>query len=295
MKFKDFLTKLKKDGKITQEKFDAAIESAPDWDFDNEAIEAFEAAFLTIDRAITDKSVNTRIRREALDGIDRDIHEFVDTGLRDFVHPDKIDLIKKNNNTYEKIKALSGLVSEAIKKNKAAPVTDEETKKELKKHKDTVQELMEKIESMNEESSKKEKHWQKEAEEKINGFRLDTELEKLANSIKFGKAFSDDKIRRDITKVKLNDIRNSNSLSLVEKDGQTVIQVMDKEGKPRFNGNSAVTINQLLEEEFKPYIKANNAGDDDEGEGQSQSQVTKRFKVPDVKPNIRQGSRTTVS
>ncbi|HEY9488386.1 MAG TPA: hypothetical protein VIQ51_08640, partial [Chryseosolibacter sp.] len=69
------------------------------------------------------------------------------------------------------------------------------------------------------------------------------------------------------------------------------------EGKPLFKegSNTAVTINQLLEDEFKPYIKANNTGDDDDEEGDdSGGQATKRFKVDDQNKKIRQGSRTTV-
>lgn len=296
MIFKDFLTKLKKDGKITEAEFDTAIESAPEWEFPDKAVQAFEASFLTIDRAATDKSVHSKLKREFLDPLDNDFKKILT--VIDGVDKFKSSEIDKLSSTYEKSAAITAYLPDLLNKIKATPATDEETKKELKKAKDTVQELMGKIETINNETLTKEKHWQKEAEQKINSFRLDIELEKRANSFKFGKAFEDESIRKDITKAKLDKIRSSFPLSLVENDGQTDIQVLDKEGKPRFyeGSNTPVTINKLLEDEFKPYIKASNVGDDDDDSDgdDSQSQETKRFKVSDTKNQPRQGARTTV-
>lgn len=294
MKGKDFFTKLKKDGKITAPEFDALIEATPEFEMPDAGIDAFETAFLTIERAATDKAVNTRIRREALDAIDRDLHEMVDVDLKDYVNPDKRESLKKNQNTYEKIKSLSSIVTEVLKKSKSGQPTDEDTKKKIKVLEETNQDLLSRIEKANNEIAEKEKFYEKQSEEKINSYRKDSELEKLAKSIKLASEF--EKARDHITKSILGEIKATNNLALAETDGQTTIQVLDKEGKPRFNGNSAVTINQLLEEGFKPFIKQNNAGDggDQGGEGGHSGQETNRFKVPDGKPQIRQGVRTTV-
>lgn len=296
MKLKEFLSKLKKDGKITAADFDSVIETAPEFDFPDKAIEAFETSFLTIDRAASDKQVHAKLRRDFLDPVDANMKEiltFID-GIDHF----KASEIDKLQSTYEKQKAIHAAIPELFEKIKKTPVTDEDTKKKLKTVEESNQELLARIEKMNNEFSNKEKTIQTEYQKKISDFQLNIELEKLANSIKFGKAYSDETIRKDITKAKLDKLRATNSLQLVDKDGQTFIQVTDKEGKPLFkeNSNTAVTINQLLEEEFKPYIKRNNAGDgeDDDGDEGSQGQDTNRFRVPDGKPQIRQGVRTTV-
>jgi hypothetical protein len=293
MKSKDFFTKLKTDGKIQAQEFASLIETTPDYEINDKAIEAFEASFLTPDRAATDKSVHSKLKREFLDPLDNDFKKILT--VIDGVDKFKASEIDKIGSTYEKSAAITAYLPQLLEKIKSTPSGDEETKKELKKHKDTVQELMAKIETINTESATREKHWQKESEEKINGFKLNMELEKLANSYKFGKAYSDDTVRKDITKVKLDNLRASYPLALVEKDGQTTIQVLDKEGKPRFkdNSNTAVTINQLLDDAFKPYIKTNNAGDDDD-EQEQQTQETKRFKVTDTQTKARLGTRTTV-
>lgn len=292
MKLKDFFTKLKTDGKITQAEFLTAIETLPEFEFPDKAVEAFEASFLTPDRAATDKSVHTKLKREILDPVDAELKPiiaFIDT--LDRFQSSEID---KMGSTYDKIKAIQKAFPSLIEKVKKAP-DDEETKKKLKTFEETNQELLQRIEKMNKEYSEKEKFFETEADKKINGFRKRTELEKLANSYKFGKAYEEETARKKITKVTLDDLEVKHNLQFIDKDGQAIIQVLDKEGKPLFNGNSAVTINQLLEEEFKPFIKANNSGDDDNDEGvKSDSRDTKRFKVQDGKTEVRQGRRTTV-
>lgn len=297
MKFKDFLTKLKTDGKITEAEFDTAIESAPDWEFPDKAVQAFEASFLTIDRAATDKSVHSKLKREFLDPLDNDMKKILTVidGFDKF----KSSEIDKMTSTYEKSAAITAYLPDLLNKIKATPATDEETKKELSKSKELIQELMGKIEMINNETTEKEQHWKKEAEEKIKNFRIESELEKLVNSYKFGKAYDTPDVRSALTKSKLGELKQVHRLDLAEKDGQANIMVLDQDGKPRFNGNSAVTINQLLEDAFKPFIKANNAGDDDDDDSQDSSQSgggqsqVKKFSVND-QTTRRQGARTTV-
>lgn len=299
MKFKDFLTKLKADGKITQPEFLTAIETAPEWEFPDKAVEAFESTFLTLDRATTDKSVHTKIKREVLDSVDRDLHELVDFNLKDYVQfqDKRLDAFRKENNTHEKVKILAALLDDGFKRVKV-PATDDDTKKKLKEKEDAVSELMARIEKMNNEYSVKEKSFQTDYDKKISEYKLINELEKLANGFKFGKAYTDETIRKDITKGKLDLLRATNKLEYVEKDGQPTIQVLNEEGKPRFmeNSNTPVTVNKLLEDAFKIYIKANNTGDDDDDSSSQSSQETKRFRPSDDKnTKHRQGTRTTVS
>jgi hypothetical protein len=296
MKSKEFFAKLKSDGKISKTEYDTFLETVPEFEIpDKGVVDVFEESFLTPDRAAVDKRVHSKLKREFLDPLDNDQKKIL--ALIDQHDKFKSSEIDKMQSTYDKSAAITAYLPELLTKIKGTPVTDEDTKKELAKQKETVQELLGKIEGINKENSTKEKHWEKQSEEKINSFRMNMELEKLANSFKFGKAFQDDAVRKDITKVKLDKLLASHKLQLVEKDGQISISVLDGEGKPRFNGNSAVTINQLLEEEFKPYIKASNVNDEDDSDNtdNSKDQATKRFKVSDDKQtNFRQGARTTV-
>lgn len=288
MKYKDFLTKLKENGKINQAEFLAAIESAPDAEFPDKAFEAFENSFLTLDRATSHPEVNTKLRAELLDPVDRDIHKLLEFDLKDYFDHTKINELKGEKSTYKKLSALGPALADVIKKVKAAPATDEETKKKLAASEATIQELLGKIESINSEYSTKEKNIQSEFEKKLHDYKLDGELQKMANSFKFADKYSEEELR-DLTKIQLDKIKGEHSLSLVETDGHRAINVLDKDGKPKFNGNSAVTINNLLEESLKRYLKVNNV-DDKRKDGQE----THRFKVDDNNPTRRQGSRTTV-
>jgi hypothetical protein len=72
MKLKDFFTKLKADGKINQAEFVSFVDTVPEFEIPDKAVEAFESSFLTIDRAATDKSVHSKLKREILDPVDQE-------------------------------------------------------------------------------------------------------------------------------------------------------------------------------------------------------------------------------
>lgn len=289
MKYKEFLTKLKENGNITQAEFLAAIEAAPDAEFPDKAFEAFESVFMTLDRAAAHPDVNKKLRAELMDPADRDIHKILDFDLKEYFDHTKVSEIKGEKSTYKKLAMLGPALLDIVKKQKAAPATDEETKKKLKEKEDAVQELLGKIETINTEYATKEKTLQSEFDKKLHDYKLDGELEKMSNSFTLAEAY--ETTRPAITKVILADIKSKHSLSLGEKDGQSVVQVLEKDGKPKFNGNTPVTVNQLLEEAWTPFVKKNNS---DEG-GKGGSRETQRFKVDENNNQTRrQGSRTTV-
>lgn len=288
MKYKDFLTKLKDNGKISHAKFLEAIDKAPDAEFPDEAFEAFEGSFLTVDRAAAHPEVNTKLRAELLDPVDRDIAKILDHDLKDYFDHAKISELKGEKSTYKKVGALGPALLDVIKKVKSTAPADDDTKKKLKTLEETKDELLKKIEQMNSEYATKEKTIQTEYEKKLHDYKLDGELEKMSNGFIFAEGF--EKIRPTITKSILADLKSKHSLTLGEKDGQAVIQVLEKDGKPKFNGNTPVTANQLLEDAFKDVIKKNNSGDS----GKDKPEDTQRFKVDQPNNTFRQGTRTTV-
>lgn len=288
MKLKDFFSKIKDNGKINDPEFLKFLESAPDAEFPDKAFEAFENSFLTVDRAAAHPEVNTKLRAELLDPVDRDIAKIIEHDLKDYLDHSKASEIKNEKSTYKKVGALGPVLLDVIKKVKSTAPADDDTKKKLKTLEETKDELLKKIEQMNSEYATKEKTIQSEYEKKFHDYRLDGELEKLSNSFTLAEAYEE--TRPAITKVILADLKSKHSLSLGENNGQPVIQVLEKDGKPKFNGNSVVTVNQLLEESWKPFIKKN-AG---EG-GKDKPQDTQRFPVNNDQPKtFRQGTRTTV-
>lgn len=294
MKYKDFLTKLKENGKINQAEFLTAIESAPDAEFPDKAFEAFEENFMTLERASTHPSVNNKLRAELLDPIDNNIKKTYDTILKDHVDPAHVHAINSEKNTYKKFEALMSMLPKAFDKLRTNPGTDEETKKKLQTLEDSRKELLERIEKMNNEFSEKEKTISKDYETKLSDYKLNGELEKLSNSYKFAEGF--EATRPALTKTLLAELRAKHSLSLGDKDGQPEILVTDKDGKPKFqnNSNTQVTIQSLLDEAFTPFVKKNNSSSQEEGQGQQRQDTSQRFQVDQNKNTPRQGVRTTV-
>lgn len=284
MKTKDFFKKLKEQGKINNAEFDTFIESIPDFEMPDTVIPVFEDSFLTKERALTHKDVAGKLRRETLDPIDNDIKE-----LMKYLPAEVVLDIEKEESTYKKLAAIKKGVPEAIQKAGKNPV-DEDVKKKLHEKESVIQDLMGKIEKINTDYTNKEKNIASEWEGKFKNYRLDSELEKLANSFTFADAYKDS--RPALTKALLGEIKSKNKLDLVEKDGGIDLVVLDETGAPRFNGNSPVTISSLLEEPFKPFLKVNN---NDQQQNGKTNQATQSYKVEGQQnPAIRRGANTSV-
>lgn len=287
MKFKDYFSKLKEQGKIDNAEYLKFLETVPDAELPDDIFKILEDTFITPERAITHPAVDKAMRHNLLNPVDQDISE-----LLKHLPADLVMDIEKEKSTYKKMGLIKQAIPTALQK-AGAPPNDAEAKKKLEEQKAIIQELTAKFEKANGEWSKKEKDIAGEWEKKFNDYKLDSELEKFANSYTFADAYKD--TRPAVTKALLSEIKAKHHLELATKDGQTSIQVMElgEDGKPRgpkFNGNTPVTIQSLLEEPFKPFLKQNNA---DTGSG-VKPQATQSYKVETQNPSIRRGANTSV-
>lgn len=263
-KSKEFFSLLKEQGKIANPKFDELIEKMPDFEIDAEAVKAFEEVFMTPERAATHPEVNRKIRREVLSPIDRDFEKIISaiSGI-DKPTAEKLEGLKRDGqspDTYKRTDMLANTLGELFNKVKVAPAGgDEELKKELEEKKKFIDNLTTKFTTFEKESNEQKKAIQKEFEEKLHDFKLDSELEKMSGKFTLAEAY--EKNRDAIHKVILSELKSTNRLRLGTKDGQTAVNVLDENGEPRFNGNSPIQINQLLEEKFKPFLKQSNVDD----------------------------------
>lgn len=298
MKSKEFFSLLKDQGKINNPKFDELIEKAPDFEVDQEAVTAFESVFMTPVRAASHPEVVKTVRYQALMPINRDFEKIISAiGEYDKDTATQLQALvrdvggNKEGDTYRRMETLSNSLGEVLKKIKAAPAGgDEELKKELDKSKQMIKDFTDKF--TNAEKTYKEQLTQKEQEfnKQLHEYKLDGELEKLSGTFTLAEAY--EKTRKDISEVILTSLKKSNSLKLDQKDGQTVIQVLDEQGAPKFNGNTPVTINSLLEEKYKPFLKQSNATDTTQQSSQSN---TRTITVNGKNPAVRRGANTTVS
>jgi hypothetical protein len=283
-KYKDFFSKLKDQGKINSPEFEEYLKTVPDAEIPDAVVKAIEDNFMTMERATAHKDVHGKIKREVLDPVDNDLKLLVEQ-LKEYIDPSIEHTLNTEGNTYNKLRAITKLIPESLKKAKGSPVTDEETKKKLVEYEKTVQELTDKFGTAEKEYKNNLKHTETEWENKFHDFRLNTELQSLGNKFTLAEAFEE--IRPNITEVIMSKIRSSNSLKLGEKDGRPVIHVNDENGKPKFNGNTPVTVDTLLEEAFKPYLKKS------ESEARRENPKTTTT-VKAETPTIRRGAPTAI-
>lgn len=264
-KSKEFFSSLKENGKINHPKFDELIEKVPDFEIDTEAHKAFEDSFMTPVRAASHPDVIRTVRYQALMPINRDFDKIISVIAEyDKTTAERLESLKrevggeKEGDTYRRMEMLSGSLGELFKKIKVAPAGgDEELKKELKKKDATIQEWADKVTDAEKKYQAELLKEKNQFEIKLHDFKLDSELEKLSGTFTFAEAY--DKVRKDLVTPLLSSLKTSHNLKLDTKDGQTVIRVLDERGEPRFDGNKQVTINQLLEEKVKPFLKQSNA------------------------------------
>lgn len=285
MKSKDFFQQLFRQGNISDEKATKFIDSFPDVEIPDEFVKAHESSFMTLDRAAAHKDIHGRIKREVLDPVDNDMTEFYDLIKEYGADPNLENIIKSESNTYNKLKAFKKALPEVLKKAKGTPATDDDTKKKLTEYEKAVNELGEKLTNSEKEHKKQLSDEAKSWETKLNDYKLNSELEKLTNKYTLAEAFEE--TRPAITEVTLAKLRGSNHLKLGEKDGRTEIVVIDENGVPKFNGNNKVTIDSLLDEAYKPFLKKS------EGQHQETRKTTATVTKPN-NPTIRTGIPTTV-
>jgi hypothetical protein len=285
-KLKDFYTKLKEQGKISNPDFDAFITALPEVDVPDSVVKSFEDSFFTLERAAAHKDIHGKIKREVLDPVDNELADLFNQ-LDGHLDPLLKAELKESGNSYAKLKSLKKLVPEIIEKVKGKPDTDEATKNKLLTYEKTVQELTEKFTKAEKTYNDQLTAQKAESEKQFHDFRLDTELQNLGNKFTLAEAYEQN--RDAITKVLMSDIRSSNDLRLGEKDGRPEILVYDKEsGKPKFNGNTPVAITSLLEEKYKPFLKQSG------GSTGSQDRQHQQQSPNPPKPGVRTGARTTV-
>lgn len=273
MKYKEYFSKLGELGKIDNEDYKKFLETVPDGEMPDAVFPMIDSKFLTVERAMTHKDVVKNIKAGVLDVVDKDIKV-----IMKYLPADKVLDIEREENTFKKLEMVRDALPEAFTKAAKAP-NDEEAKKKLHEAQENMHALTEKFNKLNESHKQDVEKVKQQSQEELKIYKLNSELEKRANSYTFADVFKD--ARPKLTKAILSEIKAKNKLDLIEKDGEYSIPVLDDSGAPRFlnDGNTPVTINSLLDAELKPYLKVNNT---DEGNGQQQRE-TKSFRVEDGK------------
>lgn len=261
MKLKAYFTKLKTQSKIENEEFNKFIDGLKDdEEIPDLAVNLLEENFLTRERAGADKEVIKKIRAEALNAVDTQIKDI----LPMLTSADR-ENIEKEANSYKKLELIKGALDSAIK---AAKNDNPDASEQLKEAKKFNHELMEKFNNFKAEKENQEKKLREEFTEEKKGMKLDWTLDKKFADYEFGDEYKP--IKATIIEGIVNTIKKSHVLQLDESGNVEVLDPSTKQ--PKFNGNDQVTIDSLLAEPLKAFLKKNNKGDENNGQQRQNGQ-----------------------
>lgn len=260
MKAKDFLKKTTDQGKINNEDFNKVLETFPDVEIPDVWVNLFNENFLTRERAEADPKISQKIKAETLNAVDAKIAKLlplVDTKDR--------EEIEKEPSSYRKIELLEKAIPNLVTKAKGENPNVDEKVRQLEKN---VQEFADKVTAVTREKDEQIKSVQRQHEEEKANLKLDWTLDKKLADYTLADEFIP--IKGAIIKNIVDTVKASNTLQLDEK-GQIVVVEIDsttKVAKPKFNGNDPVTIDSLLSEPLKNFLKKNNAKEEKKKEGE---------------------------
>lgn len=270
MKIKAFIEKLNRQGKIKNDDLDKILETLPETDLPDVWVNLVEENFLTRERASSDFEIIKKIKAESLNGVDEKFKAILP--LLDVTDRETIE---KENNTYKKIELLPAAFQKLIEKSKTENPNNDEV---IKKLKADVKEFADKVTAINQEKEATIKELQGKHESEKSDLKLMWTFDKKLGDYVFADEFTP--VKPALMKIIQDTVRASNTLQLDDK-GQIVVVEVDpatKVAKPKFNGNDPVTIDNLLADLTKPYLKKN-TGD---GGGQQQQRTQMRTVAPNV-------------
>lgn len=249
MKGKEYFQKLIEQGKLESEDVKKFIETVPDFEMPDPVFAEFEGNFLTRDRAYADSKIRAKLRTEVFDAFEKNFEK-----IYTLIDADTLMDIKQERDSFKKIDMMVTGLNKSIDAAKHGKVDQTEAIKALEKTRD---ELLGKIKTINsereEEKAKLLEGFEKEKEESTIHHSLISGLSKF----ELGKEHT--ALKDSIFSVIITDLKANNALKIDKTNGQ--IGVFNADGSPKFEGNTQVTIDKLLEAKISPYVKRNNAGD----------------------------------
>lgn len=287
-KIKDWFTQLKEQGKIDNKEFDDYLSGdIPDVEIPDIAAKAFEDHFMTVDRAVASKDVRTKLRAEILNPIDNEVAELAESYLKDFIDPVTLDELRKPNvNSYNKIKLLKKIIPETIDKVKKSPELGDDAKEKISKAEKAMRDAVDHSKALEESGKKVKQQLEENFATQLHDVKLNYHLRDMSKRFKLAEAY--EKNRDDLTQMFISNIKSGNTLKLEEKEGKAQVYVLDESGSPKYNGNSPVTIDNLFEEKFKPYLQQSNPDKPDPNPNNPQ-------RPTQPNPGIRRGANTSVN
>lgn len=276
MKLKDFFLNKNKQAKISNEDFNKVVETMPDLEIPDVWVNLFDNEFLTRDRAVADQKIYAKIQAEQLDAVDKIVADYLPL-LGD---EDKV-AVQNEKSTFQKLKIAKDGIAKSIDRIKTENPSNDEKIKELTKQN---QEYVSKIAAVNKQWETTLTEKEKAFESQKKGMQLDWTLDRKLGEFTFADEYKE--LRPTLTKTIIDKIKQENAL-VMDESGNIQVHEKTESGvtKQKFIGNDAVTLDKLLEDPLKPFLKKNNAADPPKPGTPPQRQTPGRQTIETVDPN----------
>lgn len=249
MKLKDYFESQKKIGRIDNEEFNKFLDTIPDLEVPKEVVNSLESSFITVDRATADDRVIKKLKSDILDPIDRTLSAFVDQNVAK-IPADVVIKFREEKNTYKKVELIS-------KATISSSDPSEDLKFKLNEKDSIITDLKNKISKGESEFQTKISEFEKDFIKKKKDVLIDSHLDKTINSFKFAESY--DTVIADVLEAKKRKIKENNIFDVIQENGVDKIQVLEKgengDAKLKYNGNVQVTLESLVSDEVKDFIK----------------------------------------
>jgi hypothetical protein len=219
----------------------------------------FNTKFLTRERALSDEQILAKVNKDSrgrvFDSVDLKLKKFISK-----LSQEDQDAINNEPNTLLKLELLDKAIDNVAKTQDTAKISEAARKREEELHKQ--------IEGLTKTISEKDVNLQRQVKE----VKLDYALRNKAFGIELAPEFATDKHKNFLADSTIADLKKKYLLEFDESD-QSIIHLrknVDGVIADVFEGNTKVTLDDVLKKEYEPYTKKSTAGDTNKTQQQQQ-------------------------
>jgi hypothetical protein len=263
MKFNEWITSVVTPLFKTKEEADlfASASAFKDIEIPDEVAAKFNQTFLTRERALSDEQILAKVNKDARGRV----FDSVDLKLKKFIpklSQEDQDAINTETNTLLKLELFDKAIDNLSKTQDTAKISEAARK--------VQDELHAKIKEMEKTISDKDLNLQQQ----VKGVKLDYALRNKANKFELAPEFATDKHKTFLADSTINSLKKDFILEFDEKDESIIHLRKNVDGviTDVFEGNTKLTLDDLLKKEYEPYIKKNTSGDNTTQQQQKQTQ-----------------------
>lgn len=221
----------------------------------------FNTKFLTRERALSDEQILAKVNKDSrgrvFDSVDLKLKKFISK-----LSQEDQDAINNEPNTLLKLELLDKAIDNVAKTQDTAKISEAARKREEELHKQ--------IEGLTKTISEKDVNLQRQVKE----VKLDYALRNKAYGIELAPEFATDKHKNFLADSTIADLKKKYLLEFDEADQSIIHLRKNTDGviTDVFEGNTKVTLDDVLKKEYEPYTKKSTAGDTNKTQQQQKAQ-----------------------